>query len=99
MLLYYFPALLTPFPRTFFIKDNANNGRNPYSCPFPAIAFINEEATGCINEEAIGTINQAAIGPIVAPRKLLSCFFLFHILLFQSHHQLIDLVFLVTQRF
>ena len=91
MLLYSFPALLTPFARTFFIKGNANDGRNPYSCPFPAIAFINEEATGCIN--------QAAIGPIVAPRKLLSCFFLFHILLFQSHHQLIDLVFLVTQRF
>ena len=75
MLLYAFPALLTPFARTFFIKGNANDGRNPYSCPFPAIAFINEEATGCINEEAIGTINQAAIGPIVAPRKLLSCFF------------------------
>ena len=41
------------------IKGNTNNGRNPPSCPFPAlmtrfpvIAFINNEATGCVNEEA-----------------------------------------------
>ena len=37
--------------------------------PFPVIAFINEEATGCINEEAVGAINEAAIGAIIAPRN------------------------------
>ena len=35
MLLYHLLALATPFPRTFIIKENANNGRNPPSCPFP----------------------------------------------------------------
>ena len=48
MLLY---LLLTTFPWTFIIKGNFNNGRNPPSCPFPDIAFINEEVTGCINEK------------------------------------------------
>ena len=47
--------------------------------PFPEIAFINEETTGCINEETIGAINEAAIGAIIAPRNspfcfLISCF-------------------------
>ena len=66
MLLYPFPVLVKPFPRTFIIKSDANNGRNPPSCPFPAlmtplpdIAFIIEEDAGCINEEAIGAINQS----------------------------------------
>ena len=56
MLLYPFSVLLAPFPKTFIIKGNANNGRNPPYCNFPAlmtlfsdIPFINEEATGCIN--------------------------------------------------
>ena len=83
MLIYPFPALLTPFPAlvtpfrtTFVIKGNANNRRNRSSFPFPDIAFINEEATGCINEEAIGPINEATIGTIIAPRNLPSCFFI-----------------------
>ena len=84
MLLCLFTVLLIPFPRTFFIKSNANNGRNPPSCPFTAIitfflviAFIDEEATDCFNEEAIGAIR--------VPRNPLYCFFTF--LLFKSHHQ------------
>ena len=36
--------------------------------PFPVIALINEEATGCINEKAIGAI--------IAPRNPLSCCFI-----------------------
>ena len=73
----------------FITKDNANNGRNPPSCPFstfptpfPVIALINEEATGCINEEAIGDINKAAMGTIIAGRNPPSWYFLFHVLLF-----------------
>ena len=53
MLLYPLSALATPFARTFIIKGNANNARNPPSCsflvhmtPFPAIAFNNEEVAG-----------------------------------------------------
>ena len=67
MLLYPLAALVTPFPRIFIVKVNANNSRNP-PCPFPAlmvsfptITLINGKATGCINEEA-------AIGAIIAPR-------------------------------
>ena len=50
-------ALVTPFPRTFVIKGNANNGRNPPFSPFPAlmtsfsgIAFINDETIGCMKK-------------------------------------------------
>ena len=48
---------------------------------FPAIAFINEEATRCLNGEAIDTINEAVIGAIVARRNSPFCF-LFHVSLF-----------------
>ena len=90
----------------FTIKCNANNnGRDPLFCPFPAlmtpfpvIAFITEEATGCINEEAIGAVNEAAIGAII-PQEMRLLVFLFHVSLFQSHQQLADLIFLVTLRF
>ena len=66
--------------------------------PFPDIVFISEEATGCINEDAIGAINETAIGSIIAPRNPPS-HFLFHVLQFQQHHQLINLNLLVTLRF
>ena len=69
--------LLTPFPEMAFVtKFNANNGRNPSSCPFPFrdIEFI--------NEDAIDAINEAAIGAIIAPRNPPSCF-LCHVFLFQ----------------
>ena len=53
MLLYPFCTLVTPFLRTFIIKDNANNGRVPPFClfpalmfPFPDVAFINKNVTG-----------------------------------------------------
>ena len=66
---------------SFIIKDNANNGRNPAFYPFPALmtpfpdmASINEEATGCINEEAISAISEAAIHAIITPRSPHSCF-------------------------
>ena len=46
----------------FSCSCNANNGRNPTICPFPAlmtpfpdIAFINESVIGAINEAAIDT--------------------------------------------
>ena len=91
MLLYPLPALLTPFPRTFVIKGNVNNGRILPSYPFPDIVFTNEEATGCINEEAMIAVNEAVVGAITC--------FLFHVLLFQSHQQLIDLIFLVPLQF
>ena len=76
--------LLYPLPYIAFnIKSNANNGRIPPSClfsalltPFPVLAFINEEATGCINEEAISATNEVTIGAIIAPRNLPSCFFI-----------------------
>ena len=41
--------------------------------PFPDIAFINEESTGCINQEATDAINEPGIGVIVAP-IFISCF-------------------------
>ena len=44
-----YPYSFTPFPRTFIMKDNVINGRNPPCSPFPVIAFMDEEATGCIN--------------------------------------------------
>ena len=76
MVLYSLLALMNLFPIAFIIKGNANNGRNPLSCPFPAlatpfpdIAFINEETTGCINKEAIGAIIEASIGYIMARRN------------------------------
>ena len=68
------------FSRTFIIKGNANNERNPHFCPFPVlltpfpvIAFFNEEAKDCINEGTIGAINEAAI---IAPRNPTSCYFI-----------------------
>ena len=91
MLFYPFPAILalfsdlvTPLTRTFIIKGNVNNGRNPPSCPFPVKALV---ATGCMNEEAIDAIKEPAIGAIIAPKKSTFLFFLFHVLLFQSHRQ------------
>ena len=76
MSLYLLPAFLSPFPRNFMIKGNANNGSNPASYAFPAvmthfpdIAF-NEEVTGCIIEQGIGAINEAAIGAIISLRNL-----------------------------
>ena len=95
-----FLAHVTHCPRNFIIKGNASNGKIPPSfffsavTPFSDIAFVIEEATGCINEEPIGAISEAARGAIVAPRNL--PFFLFHVLLFHSHYQVIDLIFLVT---
>ena len=65
MLLYPIPALLTPFPRTFIIKGNADEGKNSPSCPFPAlmtsfpdIEFLNEETTSCISGKVIGSMKQ-----------------------------------------
>ena len=37
----------------------------------------------CTTEEITGCTNEAAKGGNKSPRNLLSCFFLFHILLFQ----------------
>ena len=95
---------MTPFPRTFIIKGNANTERISPSCPFPAlvtrfpdITFINEETTGCITEEAKGAITERAKGAITAPKNPPS--YLFHVLMFQLHHQLIDLNYLMTFRF
>ena len=51
--------------------------------PFLDTIFINEEDTGCINEDVTGAINEATTGAIIAPRNRPSCFFLFHVLLFQ----------------
>ena len=69
-------ALVTLFSRTFIIKGNADNGKNPLSysfsilmTPFPVIAFIKNEGTGCINEEALSAINERAIGAIIAGRN------------------------------
>ena len=92
MLSYLLSAIVTPFPRTFIIKVNANNGRIQQSCPFPALmtpfavtAFINEEATVCINGETIGAINEAAIGAIIAGRNPTGFFILcFTVLLVPS---------------
>ena len=46
----FFSAFITPFSRTFIIKGNANNEKNPPSCPFLALmapflvtAFISEQ--------------------------------------------------------
>ena len=60
-ILQHFSALVTPFPKTFFIKGNANNNKITPFCYFlfTVIEYINEEATGCVNEEAIGAIKEA----------------------------------------
>ena len=85
MLLYPFPPLATLFPLQLFfiIKYNANNERNPPSCPFFAlmtpfrnVAFIHEEARGYISEAVIDAINESAIGVIIAPRNPTSCCFI-----------------------
>ena len=97
---------MTPFAdKTFIIKGNVNNGRISPSCPFSCnhvsfldIAFIKEESTGCVNEGTIGAINEAVQGAIIAPEIYLLVV-LFDVLLFQSHHQLIDWIFLVTLHF
>ena len=91
MVLFPLPALVTPFPRTFIIKGNGNNGRNPLSSPFPLIVFINEEATSSMSEEATGAINEAAIGATVASRNPPSCFFILCFIL--------RFIFLVTLQF
>ena len=75
-----FPALVTTFCITFIIKGNAYNRRNTNLGPFPDIAFINEEPTGCINGETIDAVNEVAISFIIAPRT--SPLFLFYVLLF-----------------
>ena len=105
MLLHLLPIFLTPFLRTLIVKDNANNGRNPFSSPyfglmtpFPVIAFINEKARSCIKENVISAFNETTIGVIIPP-KINLFDFLFCILLFQLHHPLANLIFLVTLRF
>ena len=40
MLLYPLSVLLAPFPKTFMIKGNANNRRNPPYCNFPALMTL-----------------------------------------------------------
>ena len=100
-------ALVAPFPdMAFIIKGNAKSKRISFSCPFPALitpfldkAFIYEETTSCINEETIGAINEAAIGAFIAPINPSFYFFLFHVLWFQSDHQLTNLNFLVNLQF
>ena len=75
-----FLAHVTPFPRTFIIKGNTNDGKNLPSCPFPVISFINGEATGCVNDEAIGTINKVSIDApiaIIAPKTYTFLLFYF----------------------
>ena len=66
MLLFPYPALLTPFSKTFIIKGNANNRRNSPSGPFPDITFINKDVNKDINEEPISAIDEAVIGAIIA---------------------------------
>ena len=60
MLWYLLPGRLTPFPKTFNIKGNANNGRIQPSYPFPVlmaffpdIALIKKETASWMNEGAI----------------------------------------------
>ena len=76
ILLYPLSALLTPFPRTIIIKDNAHNARNPRPClfttlitSFAGIATFNEEVTWCINAEAIDAINEVALSAIIVQRN------------------------------
>ena len=100
MLLNVLSALVTLFKGVAsIIKANANNGRNPSCYPFPALmipfpdkVFINEKTKGCVHERAV---IEAAICAFIVPRSLPSCF-LFHVLVFQLHHRLIDGIFLVT---
>ena len=94
------------FLRTPIFKENFDTGRNlPSSSfpalmtPFPVIAFINEGTTGFINEKVIDGINKVAKVVIITPRNPPSNFFLFHLLLFYLHHQLIDLIFQGNLRF
>ena len=82
-MLSHLPALLNPPRRILIIKDNANNGINALSSPFPAlmtsflvIAVINEEATDLINQKAIGNINGAVTGTLIAPRNPCDRFFI-----------------------
>ena len=97
MLLYVLSAFVTLFKDVaFIIKGNANNGRNPSYYPFPVLmipfpdkAFINEKATGCVYGKVV---IEAAIAAFIVPRSLPSLF-LFHVLLFQLHHRLIDRIF------
>ena len=56
------------------------------------MAFINEEATDCINEKAIGTINDAAISAIISLQEIQMFVVLFHVLLFQLHQKLRNLI-------
>ena len=76
MLLYPFSLPVTLFPRTFIIKGDAVNGRNPPSCRFtafmtlfPVTAFIKEESKGCINQEVISAFNETAVDAIISSRN------------------------------
>ena len=97
MLLYVLSAFVNLFKDVaFIIKGNAENGRNPSYYPFPVLmipfpdkAFINEKTTGCVYRKPD---IEDAIGAFIVPRSLPS-FFLFHVLLFQVHHRLIDRIF------
>ena len=97
MLLYVLSAFVTSFKDVaFIVKGNAKNGRNASYYPFPALmipfpnkAFINEKTTGCVYGKAV---SEAAIDAFIVPRSL-PFFFLFHVLLFQLHHRLIDRIF------
>ena len=60
------------------------------------MAFIDEEATDCINEKAIGTINDAAISAIISLQEIQMFVVLFHVLLFQLHQKLRNLIFQET---
>ena len=74
------------FNRIIIIKCNAKHCGKSLSWLFSDMVVINEEAISCIVEESKGAINESVIGAIILPRKPPSCFFLFHFLLFQSHH-------------
>ena len=103
MLLYNLPLFVTPLPDiALIIKDNANDGKYLPSCPFSAImtlfsvvAFINEELRGCTNEEVLVLLIKQPKARYHSTKRC-TFFFLFHVLLFQLHQQLIDLIFLVT---
>ena len=79
ILLYPLLALVTPFPRTFIIKGNANNGRHPPSCShysFSSYSIYQWQSHRLYQWRSHDAINEASTGATIAGRNPPSCFFI-----------------------
>ena len=99
MLLYPLPGLVTLFPDiTFIIKGNAHNKKFPPFYHFPALMTVFSDIW-FINEEAIVDINTSHRCHQSTKKSPCLLFKICYVLLFQPHHQIVNLNFLATLQF